>query len=92
MTPYHFMNKIYFYEQNNSILYKEVKTMNHETETRGCGTSKNCKEHIKGIRCDVKNCMYHDCETYCMAGEIAVGPSNARSSSDTVCVTFKERK
>ena len=64
---------------------------NHETEKRGCAT-KGCKEHIKGIRCDVKNCMYHDCETYCMAGEIAVGPSNATTSADTVCATFKERK
>ena len=61
-------------------------------EKHGCGSNSNCKEHIKGIRCDVKNCMYHDCETYCMAGEIAVGPSNATSSADTVCATFKERK
>ena len=66
--------------------------MNHETETRGCATAKNCKEHIKGIRCAVKNCMYHDCETYCMAGEIAVGPSNATTSADTICATFKEKK
>ena len=66
--------------------------MNHETETRTCGVSNNCKEHIKGIRCDVKNCTYHDCETYCTAGEIAVGPSSAKSSADTVCATFKERK
>ena len=45
-----------------------------------------------GIRCDDKNCVYHDCETYCMAGEIAVGPSNATTSADTACATFKERK
>ncbi len=51
-----------------------------------------CKDPIKGIRCDVKNCMYHDRETNCMAGEIAVGPSNATTSADTVCATFKERK
>jgi hypothetical protein len=40
----------------------------------------------------VKNCMYHDCETYCTAKQIAVGPSHACSSADTVCATFKERK
>ena len=57
------------------------------TDKNGC-----CKDPIKGIRCDVKNCVYHDCETYCMAGEIAVGPSNATTSSDTACATFKERK
>ena len=46
-------------------------------------------EHIEGIKCDVKNCVYHDGETYCMAGTIAVGPSFATSSLDTVCATFK---
>lgn len=54
--------------------------------------SKCCKEHIKGIKCDVKNCMYHDCETYCTASQISVGPCNATSSTETVCATFKERK
>ena len=53
-----------------------------------CDSSK----HIKGIKCDVKNCVYHDCETYCMAGQISVGPCNATSSTETVCATFKERK
>ena len=61
-----------------------------------CGSNKNVcstnKDHIKGIKCDVKNCVYHDCDTYCTAGQIAVGPSFATSSSDTVCATFKERK
>ena len=50
------------------------------------------KEHIKGIKCDVRNCMYHDCDTYCTAGQISVGPCNATSSTETVCATFKERK
>lgn len=59
-----------------------------------CTSSKKCgqKEHIKGICCNVKNCVHHDCETYCTAGQIAVGPSSAASSSETVCATFKERK
>ncbi len=63
-----------------------------EKEKCGCSSTKNAKEHIKGIRCDVKNCIYHDCETYCMAGEIAVGPCDATSSADTICATFQERK
>jgi hypothetical protein len=36
--------------------------------------------------------VHHDCDTYCTAEQIAVGPSNATSSSETVCATFKERK
>ena len=63
--------------------------MNFETENQGCSIN---KEYIKGIRCDVKNCMYHDCDTHCTAKQIAVGPCNATSSADTVCATFKERK
>lgn len=62
------------------------------TENRGCHSDKECKEHIKGIHCDVKNCVYHDCETYCTAGQIAVGPSSATTGADTLCATFKERK
>ena len=65
--------------------------MSYEND-KSCCSSKSAKDHIKGIRCDVKNCMYHDCETYCTARQIAVGPSNATSSADTVCATFKERK
>lgn len=59
-----------------------------------CGSSKKCgtKEHIKGICCNVKNCVHHDCDTYCTAEQIAVGPSSATTSSETVCATFKERK
>ena len=56
----------------------------------GCG--KMMKKHIQGIKCDVKNCVYHDCDTYCTAGQIAVGPSFATSSTDTVCATFKPKK
>lgn len=47
-----------------------------------------CK-HIKGINCSVKNCVYHDGDTYCTAEQIAVAPSTAESSSDTACATFK---
>ena len=48
-------------------------------------------EHIQGIACNVKNCAYHDGETYCTAGKINVGPSFASSCTDTVCATFKNQ-
>ena len=51
-----------------------------------------CSKHIKGIKCDVKNCYYHDMETYCTAEQIAVGPRDADSSSETLCVTFKPKE
>ncbi len=50
-----------------------------------------CK-HIKGIKCNVQNCYYHDCETYCTANEIAVGPRSADTSSETLCATFKPKE
>ena len=55
-----------------------------------CHEGHKCKP-IKGIVCDVKNCKYHDKENSCTAGEIAVGPSYALSSSETVCATFKPK-
>lgn len=66
--------------------------MYSEKEKNSCSAGKGATEHISGIRCDVKNCVYHACDTYCTAKQIAVGPSNACSSADTVCATFKERK
>ena len=53
-----------------------------------CTTS---SKHIVGIKCNVKNCEYHDCETHCTAKQILVGPSNAESSTQTECATFKPR-
>lgn len=47
--------------------------------------------HIKGVNCDVKNCVYHDGECDCTASRISVGPSYASSSTDTVCATFKQK-
>ena len=49
------------------------------------------KGHIKGISCDVRNCVYHDGDCYCTAEKIAVGPSYGTSCTDTVCATFKQR-
>ncbi|MCQ2433037.1 MAG: DUF1540 domain-containing protein [Clostridia bacterium] len=48
-------------------------------------------KHIRGISCDVRNCVYHDGDNYCTAEKIAVGPSYATSCTDTVCATFKQR-
>ena len=51
--------------------------------------SGKCEKHIKGINCSVKNCVYHDGESYCTAENIHVGPTHAEDSKDTVCATFK---
>ncbi len=52
---------------------------------------KSCKT-IKGITCDVRNCVHHGCDNCCTAGQISVGPSYAISSSETVCATFKPKE
>lgn len=55
---------------------------------------KNKKEnvqHIEGISCSVRNCMYHDGESFCTTDKICVGPCHASSSTDTICATFKPR-
>lgn len=54
-----------------------------------CG---NCCQHNDGIVCDVKNCKYHVDGCYCCADKIAVGPSSAVTSADTVCATFKPKE
>ena len=58
-----------------------------EERNHDCG----CK-HIKGIHCDVKNCYYHNAETYCTAEQIAVGPNSAGCSGETLCGTFKPKE
>ena len=60
-------------------------------ENRNYETNCNCK-HIKGIKCNVQNCYYHDQETCCTAKEISVGPRNAGTSGDTLCATFKPKE
>ncbi len=49
----------------------------------------SCAKHIKGIVCDVCNCVHHGDGNCCTATQITVGPSYAESSSETVCATFK---
>ena len=67
-------------------LFNDVSDYGHEDEK----TAKTPK-HIRGITCDVKNCCYHDGECYCTANKIAVGPSYATNSTDTICSTFKPK-
>ena len=59
-----------------------------ENKKSGCCGGK----HIKGIKCNVANCYYHDCDTYCTASEIAVGPHSAHTSGETLCATFKPKE
>jgi hypothetical protein len=47
------------------------------------------KKTIDGIKCEVSNCIYHDTENHCHAGEIKVGPHSASEQSETCCDTFK---
>ena len=41
------------------------------------------------VRCDVKNCQYHEKDGSCSAGKIIVGPAYAVSNADTACSTFQ---
>ncbi len=67
-------------------LKAEGANMNNE---RNCGcTSKGV---IKGITCDVHNCVYHEDNGHCTAGHIKVGPTEAEASRETLCTTFKNR-
>ena len=48
-------------------------------------------KHLKGVACDVRSCSYHDGDSFCTASRIAVGPSFASTSGETVCATFKPK-
>lgn len=65
--------------------------MNNFTPYEESGSMKKSKKPNRGIICDVKNCLYHDGIGKCMAEQIAVGPTYATSSSDTVCATFRPK-
>ena len=45
---------------------------------------KCCESINQGITCDVRNCQYHQGDCHCTAEKIAVGPSFATSSTDTL--------
>ena len=63
----------------------EEKKMKNECK---CDASKE----IKGVMCDVKNCVYHAGQNNCYAGKISVGPREANCSANTSCATFKPRE
>jgi hypothetical protein len=44
-----------------------------------------------GIVCDAQNCYYNREGRACTAGQIKVGNTNACTSTDTACDTFKPR-
>ena len=66
----------------------DMEEKKYETECKS-----GCKSKpIKGINCDVENCDYHEGKSDCCAGCISVGPHSAKSSSATVCATFKPKE
>lgn len=50
-----------------------------------------CESALKGINCDVKNCVYNENGCACHAPRISVGPAEAKNSAETVCATFKPK-
>ncbi len=52
--------------------------------------NKNCDCEICGICCHATDCVHND-DKRCMAGHINIGSSNAKTSSETDCETFKAR-
>lgn len=46
-------------------------------------------KEIKGISCEVKNCVYHDMSNTCTAGHITVGNKSATKTAETACETFE---
>lgn len=46
-------------------------------------------KEIKGISCEVKNCIHHDSSNACTAGHIKVGSQMAKTTSETNCETFE---
>lgn len=47
------------------------------------------EKEIKGISCDVKNCVHHDSADMCTAGHIKVGNQSAKTTAETKCETFE---
>ncbi|MBD8980016.1 MAG: DUF1540 domain-containing protein [Clostridiales bacterium] len=49
----------------------------------------NFMNEIKGISCEAKNCIHHQADNSCNAGHITVGNTNATTTTETKCETFK---
>lgn len=73
-------------EMDTMGIFDEMNDRSRQEETS------RAPKHIKGIVCDVRNCAYHDSDSYCTAEKISVGPSYACSCTDTVCATFKQKQ
>ena len=58
---------------------------------KGIHLNETVPEHISGISCNVKNCVYNESEHYCTAPAINVGPSYATAGMDTICGTFRPK-
>ncbi len=56
----------------------------HKTEGRT-----DSQNHLRGVKCDVVNCIYNDKHEKCTANQIRVGPQYASTSDETICDTFK---
>lgn len=63
-----------------------------ENKKNDCGCSIGKKDVNSGISCDVRSCVYHDGCCYCTADRISVGPSDANTSAETLCATFKHKE
>ena len=46
---------------------------------------------IKGICCEVKNCVHHNNDNSCSAGHITVGSSIAKTTTDKISSVNKKR-
>ncbi len=43
---------------------------------------------LKGVKCIVNTCIYHEHGNSCSASNIEIQPQNASSSKETGCATF----
>jgi len=54
---------------------------------------KKANDTLHGVKCEVRDCVYHCCDNACAAPAIKVGccsvGCNASDKSDTVCDTFR---
>ena len=64
------------------VMIRDFGALGAYAETSG-------KHPIPGIDCRVENCYYNKNGTACTAGEIRVGPTNASTTYDTACATFR---
>lgn len=56
-------------------------------------SDQNCQQHcIRGIACNVENCIHNNHHCGCTANKIEVGPSFATTVNDTICRSFEEQK